>query len=136
VGPTYTSFDDTTGKIDGSNAPVTNDAAIAWLLLHDAPAADNQAANEAAQVAIWELEYGKNNIFIDSADFGVGSDALSDYNAALAGISGLGSSAKSALVGDVEWLSPYTGSSKDPNYAQAMVGLVDAPPTVPEPETL
>jgi len=137
TGKPYNSTDNTVGKIDGSITAVNNDAAIAWLLLHDAPAANNQEANEAVQVAIWDLEYGKSNITIDSADFGVGSDATSDYNAALAAISGLNSAGKSALVGDVEWLSPTTGSGKESNDdAQAMVALVDPPPAVPEPGTL
>ncbi len=134
TGQTYNSTDNTSGTVDGH--AVNNAAAIAWLLLHDAPAANNEEANEAVQVAIWELEYGKNNIVIDSADFGVSTDALSDYNAALTGITGLNSTALSALVGDVEWLSPTTGSGRDTNNAQAMVALVDPPPAVPEPGTL
>lgn len=136
VGQTYNSTDNQTGDFNGKPSG-SNDAAIAWLLLHDAPSASNQEANEAVQVAIWELEYGQSNIMIDSADNHVGTDASNDYAAALAGIFGLSGSQKAALIGDVDWLSPVNGSIKDPRSdAQAMVALVDPPSAVPEPGTL
>jgi PEP-CTERM motif/Thioester domain len=133
TGQTYNSSDNTLGTVDGH--AVNNAAAIAWLLLHDAPAANNQEANDAVQIAIWELEYG-TGIKITAPDAGVGTDATTDYNAALTGISGLTGTQLTALVGDVEWLSPTTGSGDDKRDAQAMVALVDPPPAVPEPGTL
>ena len=129
LGGTYNATDNTQGKI--FNQSINNAAEIAWLITNLAPAATTAEENEAVQVAIWEEEYGSSFKLI-SADAGVAQDATTDFNEANA------ISAKNLPpVSSVEWISPTTGSDRDTNDAQGMVGLISDPtPAVPEPATL
>jgi PEP-CTERM motif len=127
LGGTYNATDNTIGKI--FNQSINNAAEIAWLITNLAPEATTAEENEAVQVAIWEEEYGSSFKLI-SADAGVAQDAKTDFNEA-------NSIKNLPPVSSVEWISPTTGSGRDTNDAQGMVGLInDPPPAVPEPATL
>jgi PEP-CTERM motif-containing protein len=129
LGGTYNATDNTVGKI--FNQSINNAAEIAWLITDLAPEATTAEENEAVQVAIWEEEYGSSFKLI-SADAGVALDAATDFNEANAV-----SPKNLPPVDSVEWISPTTGSGRDTNDAQGMVGLVNDPtPAVPEPATL
>jgi hypothetical protein len=129
LGSTYNATDNTIGKID--NHFVDNAAEIAWLITNLAPTATTAEENEALQVAIWEEEYGSDFKLI-SADAGVAQDAKTFFNEANAI-----SPKNLPPVNSVEWISPTTGSGRNVNDAQGLVGLISDPtPAVPEPATL
>jgi len=125
-----------TGSVNGS--PVNNAADIAWLILNLSAGADTKTESEALQAAIWATEYngtGGNNSpeFILSSN----SSLFSDYSTDL----GLLKTAEQTnmvtpgLVGDLDWLSPSSGSRKDETTNQGLVALPPSSP-VPEPGTL
>jgi hypothetical protein len=128
-GGTYSATYNNQGKINGSSNPLNNDAEIAWLILNVAPAATTEAQNQALQIAIWEEEYGKNNVQLGSVDTGVASLSQLDFNLAN---SNVGFWNSSSLVSSVDWITPQNA---DGSYAQAQVGIVNSP-AVPEPATL
>jgi hypothetical protein len=128
-GGTYSATDNNQGKIDGSHNPLNNDAEIAWLILNVAPGATTEAQNQALQIAIWEEEYGKNNVQLDSVDTGVASLSQLDYNMANSHVDFWN---QSSLVNSVDWITPENSDGSD---AQAQVGIAN-PSAVPEPASL
>jgi hypothetical protein len=128
----------TTGSVNGSQ--VNNAADIAWLILNLSAGADTKTESEALQAAIWATEYdgtGKNNSpeFILSSNSSIFSDYSTDLG--LLKTAEQNNKVTPGLVGDLDWLSPSSGSGRNETTNQGLVGLPnDPPPAVPEPGTL
>jgi hypothetical protein len=138
---TYNLTETTNGVVNGS--PVNNAADIAWLILNLSGGATTTSESEALQAAIWATEYngtgGTNSPeFILASSSSLFSDYSNDLGLLNTAISH--GQVTNSLVGQLDWLSPYTGTSWDETTKQGLVGLPPdvrhTPPPVPEPGTL
>jgi hypothetical protein len=134
-GGTYNLSSNPNGIVNGSH--VNNAADIAWLIINLSAGADTKTESEALQAAIWATEYngtGGNNSpeFILSSSSPLWTDYHNDItlldNAITHG------QVNNGLITDLDWLSPSSGSKRDPDTNQGLVGY--DPPAVPEPGTL
>jgi PEP-CTERM motif len=138
---TYNLTETTNGVVNGN--PVHNAADIAWLILNLSGGATTTTESEALQAAIWATEYngtgGTNSPeFILSSSSSLFSDYTTDLGLLNTAI-GQGQ-VTSSLVSQLDWLSPYSGTSWDQTTRQGLVGLPpgtrNVTPPVPEPGTL
>ncbi len=133
-GGTYNLISDTTGVVNGSS--VNNAAEIAWLILH-LSAGDTTTQSEALQAAIWATEYngtgGHNSpefiLSTSSPLWTLFNNDLTLLNTAISH-----GQVNNGLIADLDWLSPSSGSGRDSETRQGLVGF--DPPAVPEPGTL